>query len=275
MSTRTVTSGAGSDWRFTPTAPDALNVPATGIVTGRPPCIWATGGGIRANADPAATGFDRILDYVCDNRGYSFAQIDVPWYLANDGVQPRVDDCLDWLRDPGNPVQATNDDPIFIGFSNGAICALRYGRDNNYTAAALCLPPVDNDRVYTTDYGGGQEVFEHGNPAVPGGGWGPYIPALDPYTAGDHLPTRGQPWGNESEYLHLGRQTLAFYSASDYIFAPQDMGFYTMIGATMVNIGPIGHVGTWSSIWLGETGPADLIDVEVMGDFFDAAVAAL
>lgn len=268
-STRTVTTGTGLDWRFTAGEPDGLNVPSTGPVAGLPPCVWITGGGLEANSNPSTTGFDRILDALCEVGGYSFAQVNAPWFLGNDNVQDRIDDAVAWLRDPANGINASMDAPILLGFSNGAICSLRYARDNTITAVVLCLPPVDNDLVYTTNYGGGREVFEHGDPAKPGGGWGITYPGTP------HLPDRGSPWGHEDEYEGLGGKICVFYSASDYIFAPQDMGFYTLIRAEMHNLGPIGHIGTWSTSWLGETGPADQIDTDRLVAFVDERVAAL
>lgn len=258
---------AGQTDTFTPGVPNTLYTPSAGVTPGLPPCVFITGGGIRANVDPAATGFDRILEIGCDDYGFSFGQVDLPWALANDLVQPRITDALAWLRNPAKGINASNDDLCGLGYSNGAICLLRWGLDNDVTALAECLAPVDNDQVYTTNYGSGQGVFEDA--------WAPYIPALKPYTAGDHLPDRGSPWGHADDYQHLRRKVILFGSASDYIFAPQYMSFFTQIAADIVNIGPIGHVGTWGTTWLAEAAPADRIDADRLFGFWQERIALL
>lgn len=260
MGIRTVTNGTDS-YRFTPGQPDGLNTPVGGPVPGKPPFIWMTGGGQRANNNPAAVGFDRLLDKLTDEGGYTLAQPDVPWMLGNDTAMSRINDAIAWVRNPANGVHATNDPPLFLGFSNGWICASIWMLNNPITGVVGCLAPVDNKIIYETDYGGGRQAFEDA--------WGVTYPTP--------LPERASPYQNIANYpLEDFRDKIQiFYSCSDYIMAPQQMSWFTRMMAEQHNIGPIGHTGTWGSIWLGDTGPADLIDADAMLDFVNRCVAAL
>lgn len=266
MGTRTTTNGSPT-YRFTPGNPDGLNFPDSGHVAGNPPFVFMTGGGAAANTDPALTGMDRLLDKLTDEGGYTIGQANVPWYLGSD-IPPydchgAIDDACAWLRNPANGVNASNDPPVLIGMSNGWICAIAYALSNPVTAIIGIATPVDNKAVYDTDYGGGRAVFETA--------WSVTYPTP--------LPERASPAQIPDQYLaydpEIGQKVCAFYSASDFLFAPAQQMFLVSIGAEMHNYGVVGHGDGSLLTVLNGPPPADFVDADRMLEFVNERVATL
>jgi hypothetical protein len=285
--TRTVNDGAssGQTGRFTPGQPDGLDCPSTGSNTlpngqkynpGRPPMIWTTGGGTPANNDPAKVGMDRILEYLCEDRGYSWCQPNVPWLLGNPTATDRIDDAVTWAR---ANLGATDDPPILMGMSNGWVCAIVYARQFDVAGVVGLLPVTAGVDGY---------VNPRDDPVINGFGirghvedaWGvtyPTMPQDGPILSGSASPMRWSPYddalaGNYPTRL-FGKVQM-HYSCCDPLYASEQMAFGQMIRAELHNVGATGHLGTFDPS-LASTEPADNVDVVKLADFVDRMVEAL
>lgn len=262
-------SSSGQTGRFTPGQADALNTPSAGASTlvtglpsttvnynpGRPPFIWMTGGGTAANADPANVGMDRILDYLCENRGYSICQPNVPWLLGNDDALDRIDDAVAWAR---ANLGATDDPPILMGVSNGWVCAIVYARQLPVSGVAGMLTPCGSVDWYLATAPGSQGDFLGVIERIEDA-WGVSWPALP--------PARWSPFDDVANYP-VGLKVHMQYSCCDPLIVGTQMAFGAMIRAEMHNVGGTGHLGAFDGT--AATEPIDNVDEVALADFIDS-----
>lgn len=253
MGTRTTTSGSGADFRFTSGQPDGLNDPAGGFNPGLPPMVWITGGSIAANSNPSGIGATRLLDALTDGaRGYTVAQCNAPALIGNPTSTGRIDDAIAWLRANRGAVGP----PIVWGISNGWVCSIIYARRKAFTAAAVLgvggiLTPTDAYDAWIDN--------QFGLRATVDAAWGSTYPTISPTDLGH---PEWDPNTDVENYDKVGLRDRGhmWLCPGDFLYGEQQMQFGALLGLGMTNVGPYGHLGTF-------TAPAAAVDHVVAADF--------
>lgn len=226
---RTTTNGTSGSpaYRYTAGQPDSLYTPNGGNVPGKPPIIFMTGGGTRANVDPAGINMDVHLVGITA-AGMTVMQPDVPWLGGNDLAMTRIQDAANW----GYANLGCVGDPIVIGISNGWACAILYARQYPITGIVGILPVVAGKDGYLSDDAairamGIRERIETA--------WSVTYPTLP--------VAKFSPYDDVANYPDLRNKAQLWYAAGDALFVSEQMAFGARIGAEMHNVGAYGHLG--------------------------------
>jgi hypothetical protein len=251
--------------RFTPGYPDTIFAPTGGSVAGKCPAIYITGLGGRGNMDPALLQVDDLLGAICDE-GYTICQPDIPAAQGSsnpgEGIGPfgasgnpwddgafgnpaaiaKIEDVLDWGRNPANGIGWSNDPPIMIGVSHGAMNSYYYAFDNDVTGLIGVLPVSGLQRLYDANYAafqGGQTDAEGSLILIEQSVSDP------PMTRGGTLPTYFDLEANVGNYDKAairGRIQWWYTGNDDYIVEAQ-MSCGAQMAAEMHNLGAYMHLG--------------------------------